>query len=346
MPPSGRRGRGSALVGADGIAIAVPVRNEAERLPRLLDALALQTQAPAFSLCLFFDNCDDGSQKLVEARRRDLPYPVLSDCCYGGGPPNAGAARGRAADLAVRAAPDGVILSTDADSEPTADWIASNLSALEHADVVAGRIFRRAGNAPKQDRLERYLDGLQALRRLLDPVPWEDEATHHWVSAASLAMRTRTYERLGGFRNLASGEDAAFGDNAARAGLRLRRDARVTVRTSSRRTGRATGGFATALAALDRWGADPMVTHPEDEAWRFSAQASARTQHPTGKFDLLAERLRLPLDEVIKVAAECANGEAFAARVVGVPPGGLRPVTLAHAEASLQLLGAPLVGAA
>lgn len=334
------------MVGADGVAVAVPVRNEAERLPRLLDALARQTQAPTFSLCLFFDNCDDGSQALVEARQRELPYAIQSACCDASGPPNAGLARGRAANLAVRAAPNGMILSTDADSEPGADWIANTLSALEHADVVAGRILRRTGNAPKQDRLERYLDGLHALRRTLDPVPWEDGATHHWVSAASLAMRTRTYQRLGGFRALASGEDAAFGDTTARAGLRLRRDARVTVLTSSRRRGRARDGFAAVLSALDREGAEPMVTHPEDEAWRFSAQAAARAQHGTGHFATLAKRLGLPVDEVIEVAAECANGEAFAARIVGVPPGGLRPVTLAHAEASLKLLSAPLEGVA
>ena len=334
------------MVAADGFAIAVPVRNEAERLPRLLDALAQQTQAPAFSLCVFFDNCDDGCQVLVEARQRDLPYPILSDRCDAGGPPNAGIARGRATELAVRAAPNGVILTTDADSEPMADWIATSLSALEHADVAAGRIIRRGSDAPKQDRLERYLDALHALRRALDPVPWEDGATHHWVSAASLAMRTRTYQQLGGFRNLASGEDAALGDASSRAGLRLRRDARITVLTSSRRRGRASGGFAATLAALDRESVDPMVTRPEDEAWRFSAQAAARAQHGKGKLDLLAARLRLPLDEVTKVAAECVNGEAFAARIVGEPPGGLRVVSLAHAEAILKLLSDPLEGAA
>lgn len=334
------------MVGAKGVAIAVPVRNEAERLPRLLDALAHQTRAPGFSLCLFFDNCVDGSQALIEARRPDLPFRVLSDGCDAGGVPNAGAARSRAADLAVRAAPDGVILNTDADSEPAADWIAANLSALDHADIVAGRIVRRGSNAPKQDRLERYLDGLHALRRALDPVPWEDGVTHHWVSAASLAVRTRNYAQIGGFPDQASGEDAAFGDAAMRAGLRVRRDARVAVLTSSRRMGRATAGFAATLAALDREGVDPVVTHPEDEAWRFSAQAAARAQHRAGAFETLAERLRLPLDEVTQVAAECVNGEAFAARIVGVPPGGLRSVPLAHAEALLVMLGAPLEGVA
>jgi glycosyltransferase involved in cell wall biosynthesis len=334
------------LVGAGEVAIAVPVRNEAERLPRLLDALARQTRAPRFSLCLFFDNCTDGSRAIVEAHRARLAYRILSAGCDAGGPPNAGVARRRATDLAAHAAPGGTILTTDADSEPAVDWIAANLAALDHADVVAGRIVRNGTDAPKQDRLERYLDGLHALRRALDPVPWEGADTHHWVSAASLAMRTTTYARLGGFPALASGEDAALGDAAARAGLRLRRDAGVTVRTSARRHGRATAGLAAALAAMDRDDADPVVTHPEDEAWRFAAQAAARVRHDAGPFDDLAKRLHLPLAEVTQVASECANGEAFAARIVGAPQGGLRQVPLAHAEAILANLGALLEGAA
>ena len=46
----------------------------------------------------------------------------------------------------------------------------------------------------------------------------------------------------------------------------------------------------------------------------------------------LAAPLRLPLAEIVAVAAECANGEAFAARIVGAPPGGMRTVTLPDAE--------------
>jgi hypothetical protein len=334
------------LGGASGIAIAVPVRNEAERLPRLLDALARQVSAPRFSLCLFFDNCCDQSQAVVESRRYGLPYPILSDRCGRGGPPRAGFARRRAAELAVRACPSGILLTTDADSEPAIDWIAANLAALDHADVVAGRIVRRGAATQKLDRLERYHDRLHAFRRALDPVPWEADVTHHWVSAASLAFPTSIYEHLGGFRDLANGEDAALGDAAARAGFRLRRDASVAVLTSSRRTGRASDGFAAFLATLDRAGSDPMVTHPEDEAWRFTLQAAARARHEVGDFDTLADQLNLALDEVKQVAAECLNGEAFAARIVGAPPGGLRSVSLAHAEAKLANLGAPLKGAA
>ena len=65
------------MMGRSHVAIAVPVRNEAERLPRLLNALARQAKAPPFSLFLFFDNCGDGSQALVEA------HPAARVACLG-----------------------------------------------------------------------------------------------------------------------------------------------------------------------------------------------------------------------------------------------------------------------
>ncbi|UAK23231.1 glycosyltransferase [Sphingomonas nostoxanthinifaciens] len=318
------------------VAIGVPVRNEAVRLPRLLGALAAQRGNPRFTLCLFFDNCDDGSSALVERMAADLPFPVIGECCHAGGPPNAGAARRRAMTLASAACRDGILLTTDADSEPAPDWVAANVAALTHGDVVAGRIVRPdARTRDMLDRIGTYLDRLHEVRRMIDPVPWEADRTHHWTSGASLAFSAEVYRALDGFRPLANGEDAAVADAAARAGYRIRRDADVVVRTSSRRIGRADRGFATALAAFDQAIGLPEVAHPDDEAWRFRMQAAARAAYAAGEVRSLGIALGLPIAEVEQVAAECVNDEAFAARIVGAPPGGLRTVSLAHAEALL-----------
>lgn len=330
------------------IAVGVPLRNEVERLPRLLHALAAQAGAPAFTLCLFLDACDDGSMELARDFAGRMPFAMRIACCEAGGPPNAGRARAQAMALAAEAAPDGILLTTDADGEPAPDWIAANLAALAHADVVAGRIARGAARpSARADRIEAYYDRLHGLRRTLDPVPWEAAASHHWTSAASLAMRAATYRALGGFPPIANGEDAALCDAAARGGYRIRRDAAVSVLTSARRRGRADRGFAVALAALDDAGHQPQTVHPEDEVWRYRRQAEARRAHGAGDVGRLAATLGLPPAEVAKVAGECRNGEAFAARIVGAPPGGMRIVSLDHAEAALALLDQPgLAGAA
>ncbi|WP_179641080.1 glycosyltransferase [Sphingomonas guangdongensis] len=312
------------------------MRNEVELLPRFLRALAKQRDAGPVTLAVFFDDCDDGSEALVASFK--LPFAVVTDCARMGGRPNAGRARRRAMALAMEAVPGGALLTTDADSAPAPDWIAAFRRGLAQADVVAGRILTDAGqDSPTQGRLGRYYDRLHTLRRALDPVAWEAPHTHHWGSAASLAIRADVYQAVGGFADMASGEDAALLDAAARGGWRLRRDADVRVTTSSRRTGRVPGGFAAALSAWDDDRVVPTVTHPADEAWRYTQHAQARALHGGKRFEALADTLRLSLAEVEQVAAECRNGEAFAARIVGAPPGGMRQVSLAQAE---QLLGA------
>lgn len=327
------------------VVVAVPVRNEVERLPQLLDALANQ-RASSFTVALFFDDCEDGSQALVEALAPSLPFTIVTDRCDARERPNAGAARQRAMALAIRHAGGGVLMTTDADSRPAHDWIAANTAGLVHADVVAGRIDL-AGASSVQTRLSRYYDRLHALRRRRDPVTYEAARTHHWTSAASMAMTSATYVRTKGFPPCVNGEDAAFADRAARLGLRTRRDAAARVVTSSRRIGRASAGLAVQLAALDASQDLPLVTHPADEAWRFSMQGVARRAHGGDDYTQLASRLGLSLHEVVTVAVECANGEAFAARIVGAPSGGMRQIALGQAEILLaELAQDQLMGAA
>lgn len=335
-------------VGGAEVVVAVPARNERARLGGMLAALAAQQGAPPFALALLLDGCDDGSAELIEDLAPARPFPVAVRRTRDG-PANVGRARRAAAALAAERWPDAVLMTTDADSAPAPGWIAANLAGLRAADVVAGRIVRRAdADSAVQSRLEDYYDRLHALRRTLDPVAWEAERTHHWTSGASMAMRAATYHAAGGFPALASGEDAAFADAAARLGLRLRRDATAEVVTSSRRTGRAPGGLAAQLRDWDTAGRAPSVAHPADEAWRYLHQAEARRLHARGRVDDgFARRVGVAPDEVLAVAGECPNGEAFAARIVGAPPGGMRAVSLPHAEALLAALQAqPAEGAA
>ncbi|RZI76986.1 MAG: glycosyltransferase [Pseudomonas sp.] len=321
------------------IAVAVPVRNEVARLPGLLLALAQQRGAPAFTLCLFLDECDDGSAEVIQGMESQLPFAVVTRSCNQGRSANAGAARRRAMELALDVAPGGLLMTTDADSQPSRNWLAANLAALRQADVVAGKIVRSASREPDRlDRLCAYYDRLHETRRLIDPVPWESFPSHHWTSAASLALHARHYVELGGFEERPAGEDAALADAAARAGLRLRRDGEVLVATSSRRKGRAPGGFATTLAALDTCAEEPQVAHPEDEVWRFRLQAKARRVHRSENMTELAAEVSLSMGEVMQVARVSRNGEAFASRVVCAPPHGMRMVSLSHAEALLMAL--------
>lgn len=277
-----------------------------------------------------------------------MPHTVRIERVDEPGPANAGLARRRAMALGARMvapAATAALLTTDADTVPAPDWIATTCRALAVADVVTGRIERQVdGDHPVQDRLEHYYDRLHALRRRIDPVAWEDPPAHYHSGGASLAFRAAAYHAVGGFEPRACGEDAAIIDTAQRLGLRVRRDRAVVVTTSSRRVGRASGGLADHLARLSN--EEVTVVHPVDAAWQYRGHAAARAAFDLidreGSVQRLATLIASDPEHVRRVAAETVNAEAFAIRVVPAVPGGARLVPLIEAERALdQLDSAP-----
>lgn len=329
------------------VTVCVPARNEEQALPVLLEALStLAVAAERLTVCIYLDGCDDGSRAILDRAAATFPCPLIVAAERTCGDANAGAARraAMAMGLAVLADGEGLLFTTDADSRPRPDWVEAGTIALQAADAVAGRIIRLDGAAdPGQSRIERYYDRLHRYRRLIDPVPWEARVTHHFTGGANMAIRASVYRALGGFAALHSGEDAALLDDAARAGFRVRRDGAMVVDTSSRRTGRAAHGLASALLALDA-GRLPTVAHPHAATWQWQNHAAARGAftaiHQLDVRADLGERLGLTADHVLGVARDCPNAEAFAMRIVPASPIAAGTVSLAVAEEALAVLEA------
>ncbi len=332
--------RGSDL---NAIAICVPIRNEQATLPDLLRALERleQDRGDRIAICLLLDGCSDDSVPIASAYRDRSRHAVtLRDVAVSRG--NAGSARHRSMLMGLDAIGDGEgwLLTTDGDSVPARDWLTRMKYALGASDLVAGRILRIVDTAsPLQDRIERYYDRLFALRRQCDPVPWEAAITHHCTGGANIGIRAGVYRALGGFAPVPSGEDARLIDEAERAGMRVRRDATCVVRTSDRRDGRTAGGLAGLLRQLDTGdAADVIVAHPHDAAWQYRMHGVARSAHAEDRLDRIAVALGLTEDHVLGVARDCPNAQAFAMRIVPVPPAGMRRIGLAEAEAALRML--------
>lgn len=326
------------------VAVCVPVHNERASLPALVAALREQTarQDTDITLCCFFDGCGDDSEAIVRSAAGDLPLRIA----VGPARPSCNAGKARAASVAIGlealAGEAGALLCTDADTVPARDWAEQAIAALAHCDVVAGLIERDA-STPEHPltRLEAYYDRLYALRRAIDPVLWESGKPHHYTGGANLGMWAAAYQAVGGFRPLARGEDATLVDDAARAGLRVRRDRAMRVRTSSRLDGRAVGG----LAAMLRAGADEhaiRVGDPRAAAWQYARHASARSTFPDlpdrARAGELGRFLGLEHEHVIGVARDCPNAEAFAMRVVPAAPGHGGDLPLTEAERALLAL--------
>lgn len=334
---------------ARAVAICIPVRNEQALLPASLDALAnLEADAGMeVTICFLLDGCRDRSSELVAAFAARSSRRVIVAAMADDGISNAGRARGAAMEIGRRALGrevNAALLTTDADTLPAPDWILATCHALSFSDLVAGRIVREnAGSEPVQDRLERYYDRLYAVRRTHDPIAWEEWPAHHHTGGASLAFRAEAYAALGGFRPIASAEDATIVDDAHRLGLRVRRDRAVVVTTSSRRRGRAVNGLADHLRSLSADAADIRVVHPEQASWQYRGHALARACFGRiGHDDValtLATQLGVGTDDIGRAAIRARNAEAFATLVVPAPPGVERHVSLPEAEAAVQRLG-------
>lgn len=330
------------------IAICVPVRNEEQLLPDLLRSLAAQRGVDAKSVCLcfFLDACDDDSLGVLKAVPPDFPFARRLEQSDDPAPSNAGRARRRAMALGLEALGNddaGVLLTTDADTIPAPDWVIANLAALRRADLVTGDIRQHEnGFSQHHARVKAYFDRLHLLNALIDPVPWQATERHHHAGGASMALTCATYLSLGGFTEIARGEDAALVSVARQHGYRVRRDASVIVHTSMRREGRVEGGFAAHLHSLDEAGtaADLLVVDPHVAARQYRAHARARRVfRAPSKTALasLAEHVGVEAAAVSSLLANCGTDEAFAVRLVPMPVEA-PPLPLAEAERRLARL--------
>jgi glycosyltransferase involved in cell wall biosynthesis len=292
--------------------VAVPARDEAERVGACVEALTRQRgldgaplPAGAVKVVVLANNCRDRTAETaracggaVEVLEADLPRASA----------NAGGARRAAMEAAaVRAqTADALICTTDADSRPRPDWIARLWQGLDGgAEAVAGAVDfdpDEAGRLRFSDirRQESLYSALQAeIIARVDPElhnPWPN---HIWAWGANLAVTAAAYRRVGGLPPRPLAEDRAFVEELRRFDVPVRHCLEARVWTSVRRKGRADGGLASLVA--DHAGDDsapcdaalePVQAVLRRTAWRRRLrEAYFGRATPTR----LASSLRLPL---------------------------------------------------
>ena len=276
--------------------VAVPVRDEADRLPALMKALDIQTwvtrTGEALPILFVLNNCRDDSAgviKAVSARVSHLAVSII-DIHFPPERAHVGSARRLALDEALmRAGLNSLLLTTDADAVPAPNWIDANLKAVaDGADLVGGNIIgdrtEEAALGPAfQRRARRHLQYAQLidqLSALIDPVPHDPWQRHSDHTGASLAVRAEVYQALGGIPALPFQEDVAFVSAARRAGYRLCHPLDVQVMVSARLDGRAMGGMADCLKAwvdAAAQGLPHLVEDPLRVAARLHQRRSGRS---------------------------------------------------------------------
>jgi hypothetical protein len=237
------------------VLIAIPVKNEMGRIAKCLQALAFQHQAPPYQIVLLLNNCTDMTGAVVNALAQRLPVPIHSvEINLPHKLANAGYARHLAMEAAAQlVAPNGILLTTDADSQVDPNWIAYNLRALRRgADAVAGRIDIDPVEAAliplrlHEDDARECLYGalLDKINATFDPDVFDPLPRHNEHSGASIAVTLSAYRRVGGIPPIPLGEDRAFFAALRRIDARIRHAPEVRVTVSARTSGRATGGMA------------------------------------------------------------------------------------------------------
>ncbi len=276
------------------VAVAVPARNEAALIVPCLAALARSAEDAGLraKVVIFVNNSSDTTAALALKFRAPALDVTVIDAVLPPALAHAGSARRAALDRAAALLPDGVLLTTDADSRVDPAWIAANLAEIDAgADAVAGVVTldpaARATLPPLPGReLEWRLAGLQArLGDLLDPVPHDPWPNHLWAWGASLAVTRAAYLRIGGLPAVPLAEDRAFAAAIERHDLRLRHSHAPVVFTSARTVGRAPGGFADLLSAYatdPRAACDAALEPVADLVGRLQLRARVRRAHATG----------------------------------------------------------------
>lgn len=236
------------------VVVVVPARDEAGTIGDTLSGIFASIDearrrglVQACAVEVVAHRCDDATEPRARAAVADRPCgSVTRD--------HESVTVGEVRDRAVRRALASLaprprhtwVLSTDADTRVGVDWVSSILTVAEHTAVVGV-----VGLAP----LDSWQGGALGAAAYDDLIAskMRDDAMHQHdhVYGANLAVRADAYLAVGGFSHVAHGEDQALVDALARGGHRLLRTRTISVTTSGRLLGRATGGLADRLAHLD-----------------------------------------------------------------------------------------------
>ena len=309
---------------AEKIVVALPARDEAERIAICLTALNEQLQPPD-TVVLLLNNCTDATEAIARSMRLDFDLQVINRAL----PPamaNAGHARRLAMDLAAeRAAPNGILLTTDADAVVPPDWVSRNVHGLlQGADVVCGRAIIDPIDASvipahlhADDALEcRLIALLDDLAWTLDPEPHDPPPRQTEASGASLAVSVAAFRRVGGIPPIPAGEDRAFVRALWMADAKVRHDPAIRVTVSGRVVGRAQGGMADAIrrrmVQQDEF-TDDQVEPALDAFRRYDLRNRARRVWAGASDGRLAHVLALSPDELAAALRHRCFGSAWGA---------------------------------
>ncbi|MVM28685.1 glycosyltransferase [Spirosoma sp. HMF4905] len=251
------------------ISVVIPVRNEADYLEYALDALRTQRQSDGrpmstreYEVLLLLNNCTDCSATIAQRYQQRYPaFPLrIATVQLSSEKANVGTARRLLMDEACKRLvsvgnPQGIIASTDGDTQVDMYWIAHIRAEIDKGcEAVGGRILTRPNNnSVRRNHLRdvTYRMLIAQLEAYLDPSPADPWPRHFQHFGASIALTCAAYQRVGGLPKVAFLEDEALYKALVRTDTRIRKSPAVRATTSTRMLGRVEVGFSEQLRYWD-----------------------------------------------------------------------------------------------
>lgn len=194
-----------------GASIVVPTRGGVSRLPVLLGALAIQ-DTDDFEVIVVLDGDVDGSENLLRRVAPDVPYSLR----WIAFPENRG--RSAALNAGADAAGGRVLIRSDDDLEPNADFVSGHIE--RHRSARNGVIGLTTNRFPKTAYARNYGNRADQLHRAEAQAAASQTLWRHW--SANVSITKDIHDLIGGYdeRYTAYGwEDVDFGYRLRLAGV-------------------------------------------------------------------------------------------------------------------------------
>lgn len=270
------------------LSVILPVRNELESLPKTLDALRKQYTSAGkrlsygqYEVLLLANNCSDASASFARKYKKRYPYFCLhvEEISLAHEVAHIGTVRRLLMDAAYNrfellGKPDGIIASTDGDTEVDKNWVFNTIEEIKKGnDVVGGRILTRPENSVARVYYLRdvtYKHLVSRIETILDPLENDPWPRHYQCFGASFAVTCAIYDLSGRLPVVPFLEDMAFHKALRCIDARIRLSPLVKVFTSTRIEGRVDFGFS---IQLKQWG---EMNEAHDPVLVESAEALVR----------------------------------------------------------------------
>lgn len=243
--------------------VIIPAKNESDNILKTLEALSnqkdfnnLAIDKSKFEILVLCHNCADNTYAKCEEFARAFPETVIHVLSLNCDVANTvGAARRVLMNIACRRLnlPNGLIISTDADTIPQSDWLCYLQSYINrNISLICG--FIKVNLYDLKYQALTYLaakDEYLLLRARLESElfpnindPWPRH-NYHW--GPNMAVKKHIYEAIGGIRPLHFLEDVDLYYRIIGAGYSVRHCMNSVVTTSTRTDSRCNEGFGAEL---------------------------------------------------------------------------------------------------